>query len=188
MILYHHRRDSGFVGIQDLGTNVDIKGHADNSDGIISIPSRRQSRIFSMDLSFLGTEEDHDRVVNKYKQVSYYRSSQNHCISKFNVFVILILTYFCFMYNHCVRLLLWPNLTIWGAEATRHTKATLCIFKYRGCWLSMFRMTSKHSTKVLRLVCEASFQILITQKFYDVFWGMLSMIGEWCFRRWMDSK
>ena len=64
MILYYYRRDSGFVGIQDLGTNCDIKGHADNSDGIISIPSRRQSRIFSMDLSFLGTEEDHDRIVN----------------------------------------------------------------------------------------------------------------------------
>ena len=112
MTLYHHRRDSGFVGIQGLGANVDIKGLADNSDGIISIPSRRQSRIFSMDLSFLGTEEDQDRIVNKYKQVSYCRCSQNHCISKFTVFVILILTYFCFMYNHCVRLLLWPNLTI----------------------------------------------------------------------------
>ena len=112
VILYHHRRDSGFVGIQDLGTNVDLKVHTDNSDGIISIPSRRQSRIFSMDLSFLGTEEDHDRIVNKYKQVSYCRSSQNFCTSKLNFLMILILTYFCFMYNHCVRLLLWPYLTI----------------------------------------------------------------------------
>ena len=77
MTLYHHRRDSGFVGIQGLGANVDIKGLADNSDGIISIPSRRQSRIFSMDLSFLGSEEDHDRIVNKYKQVSYCRCSKN---------------------------------------------------------------------------------------------------------------
>ena len=112
VILYHHRRDSGFVGIQDLGTNVDIKVHTDNSDGIISIPSRRQSRIFSMDLSFLETEQDHDRIVNKYKQVSYCRSSQNFCTSKLNFLMILILTYFCFMYNHCVRLLLWPYLTI----------------------------------------------------------------------------
>ena len=70
IISFHYRRDSGFVGIQDLGPNVDMKEQTNNSDGIISIPSRRQSRIFSMDFSFLEVEEDHDRIVNKYKQVS----------------------------------------------------------------------------------------------------------------------
>ena len=67
----HFRRGSGFVGRPDHGTNVDSKERTDSSDGTANIFSRRQSRIFSMDLSDFGADEDHDKIVNKYKQVSY---------------------------------------------------------------------------------------------------------------------
>ena len=67
----HFRRGSGFVGRPDHGTNVDGKERTDSSDGTVNIFSRRQSRMFSMDLSDFGADEDHDKIVNKYKQVSY---------------------------------------------------------------------------------------------------------------------
>ena len=69
-ILFHSRRDSGFVGIKDLGSDVDMKSQIDNVDRILNSPSRRQSRMYSMDFSFLGVDEDPDRIVNKYKQVN----------------------------------------------------------------------------------------------------------------------
>ena len=71
---FHFRRGSGFVGRPDHGTTVDSKERTDSSDGTANIFSRRQSRMFSMDLSDFGADEDHDKIVNKYKQVCF---SQN---------------------------------------------------------------------------------------------------------------
>ena len=68
---FHYRRGSGFVGRPDLGTTVDSKERTDSSDGTANMFSRRQSRMFSMDLSDFGADEDHDKIVNKYKQVCY---------------------------------------------------------------------------------------------------------------------
>ena len=70
IISFSKRRDSGFSEAGDFGSTVDIKDQTDNSDGIIGIPSKRQMRKLSMDVSTLEVEEDHDRIVNKYKQVS----------------------------------------------------------------------------------------------------------------------
>ena len=67
----HFRRGSGFVGRPDYGSTVDSQERTDNSDGTDNIFSRRQSRIFSVDLGDFGADEDHDKIVNKYKQVSY---------------------------------------------------------------------------------------------------------------------
>ena len=71
MFSSHFRQDNGFVGSPDLVTPNDGKEHTDSSDGTANIFSRRQSRMFSMDLSEFGADEDHDKIVNKYKQVSY---------------------------------------------------------------------------------------------------------------------
>ena len=70
IISFSKRRDSGFVEAGDFGSIVDMKDQKDNSDGIIGIPKRRKMGNFSMDVSTYEVEEDHDRIVNKYKQVS----------------------------------------------------------------------------------------------------------------------
>ena len=84
---FHFRRGSGFVGRPDLGTTDDSKEHTDSLDGTANIIGRRQSRMFSMDLSDFGADEDHDKIVNKYKQVCYCQIATTLIILKLNVWL-----------------------------------------------------------------------------------------------------
>ena len=43
--------------------------------------------MFSMDLSDFGADEDHDRIVNKYKQVCYCQIATTLIILKLNVWL-----------------------------------------------------------------------------------------------------
>ena len=70
IISFSKRRDSGFVEAGDFGSIVDMKGQTDNSDGVIGILSKKQMRKLSLNVSTLEVEENNDRIVKKYKQVS----------------------------------------------------------------------------------------------------------------------
>ena len=78
-----NRRDSGFIGVAELGStksldidhtsnrlDIDQKPEIDNTDDNVVVAYRRQSRMFSIDFDFLESDGEQDRIVNKYKQVA----------------------------------------------------------------------------------------------------------------------
>ena len=71
LFVTRNRRDSGFVGIGDMGPDLINKPQMGNKDEPRHSPmqSRRQSRMFSIDFDCLEGPEDQDRIVKKYTQV-----------------------------------------------------------------------------------------------------------------------
>ena len=65
------RKDDEFVGIGDIGNDINIRLETDNRGEKILGPRqiRRQSRIFSIDVDCLKIYGEHDRIVKKYTQV-----------------------------------------------------------------------------------------------------------------------
>ena len=65
------RKDGGFVGIGDVGNDINTRLQTDNREERILDPrqTRRQSRMFSIDVDCLKIDGEHDRIVNKYTQV-----------------------------------------------------------------------------------------------------------------------
>ena len=71
LFVTRNRRDSGFVGIGDMGPDLIKKPQMGNKDEPMHSPmqSRRQSRMFSIDFDCLEGPEEQDRIVKKYTQV-----------------------------------------------------------------------------------------------------------------------
>ena len=68
--MVYNRRDSGFVGVAELGIDIDQKPEINDTDDNAVVQSRRQSRMYSIDFAFLDSDGEQDRIVKKYKQVA----------------------------------------------------------------------------------------------------------------------
>ena len=67
MIIFSNRRNSGFVGIQELKDVIEQTPPTNFHPNLEK--ARRQSRMFSIDYDFMPHNDQEERTVNKYKQV-----------------------------------------------------------------------------------------------------------------------
>ena len=65
------RKDGEFIAIGDIGSDINIRVQTGSREEKILGPrqTRRQSRMFSIDVDCLKINGEHDRIVNKYTQV-----------------------------------------------------------------------------------------------------------------------